>query len=249
MKQNAHRGRPLDLLPAEVPAICGATLAAVYYGQRRGGDFYDFFRTSGDRIWLGLFDVAGRLEETRPVALALQQKFRACAPELLASRSGNDDEAIVDLWFELNQAVMHSAGGLRSCPAFLGCYNEDRKSFCYVNAGHISGLVRHDEDIRELGATALPLGLFSDSQRDSSMLLLGASDAILLVSRGIVEAQHRGEEYGIDRTKQYLGESGVASAHELCLGILSRVRQFMKTTPTHNDVTAVALVRARSDSV
>lgn len=248
MKQHAHRSRPRDLLPAEVPAIRRATVAAVYYGQRRGGDFYDFLKVNSQRIWLGLFDVAGRLEEIRPVALAVQQKFRACAPELLAARSGNDPEAMLDLWFELNQAVIRSAGGVHSCPAFIACYNEDVKSFCYVNAGHIPGLVRRQQEIRELEATALPLGLFSHSLPDCSMLLLEERDAILLVSRGIVEAQHRGEEYGIERAKQYLTECGVVNAHELCLGILSRVRQFMKTAPTHNDVTAVALVRDRSDS-
>src|SRR5262249_23444164 len=134
------------------------------------------------------------------------------------------------------------------CPAFIGCYNEDLRALCYVNAGHVSGLVRHYQEIRELEATALPLGLFSHSLPDSSMVLLEEQDAFVLVSRGIVEAQHRGEEYGIERAKQYLIECGMVHARELCLGILSRVRQFMKTTPTHNDVTALALVRARSDS-
>jgi serine phosphatase RsbU (regulator of sigma subunit) len=223
-------------------------VAARYYGQRRGGDFYDFLRVGAERVCLGLFDVAGRLEETRAIAFALQEKFRACAPALVATRSGNDAEAILGLWYELNQAALSSAGGVHSCPAFIGCYNEDLRAFFYVNAGHVAGLVRQRREIRELEATALPLGLFSHSVPDCSMLLLEETDAVLLVSTGIVEAQHRGEEYGIERTKQYLKECGLINAQELCLGILSRVRQFMKTTPTHNDVTALALVRSRAAS-
>jgi phosphoserine phosphatase RsbU/P len=244
VKPNAHSGRSRNLLPAEIPEIQGASCSAVYYGQRRGGDFYDFVRSAEDRIWFGLFDVAGRLEETRAVACALQERFRACAPELVGRKSGSEEKAMVELWFELNQAVMRSAEGVRSCPAFIATYNEDLQSLCYLNAGHTSGLLRHQQRIRELEATALPLGLFSQSLAESSIVLLEAGDAILVISRGIVEAQSSGQEFGIGRAKQYLAEVAMGNAHELCLGILSRVRQFMNTTPTHNDVTALALVRA-----
>ncbi|MBV9182522.1 MAG: SpoIIE family protein phosphatase [Acidobacteria bacterium] len=240
--------RALDLVPATAPKIDGATLAAVYYGQRQGGDFYDFFRLSERRICLGLFDVAGQLEQARPLALAVQRKFRSSTPELLASSSGNEADTMLGLWLALNQTLMASAGRVHPCPAFLGCYNEDLSSLCYVNAGHTSGLIRYQDGIRELHSTALPLGLFSHSVPDCSMFRLQAGDAMVLVSRGVVEAHDRREEYGIERAKQYLDESRALSARELCLGILSKVRQFMKTTPTHNDVTALALVRFQSES-
>jgi len=247
VNQHVNRSRPSDPLPAKVPEIRGATVAAVYYGQRQAGDFYDFLSSNNQRVWLGLFDVAGRLEETRAVMVALQDRFRSCAPDLVAARSGNDAEAIVDLWLELNQAVLRSAARVHSCAAFVACYQEDVNTFCYVNAGHAPGLVRHGQEVRELTATAVPLGLFSHSLPECSMLALGETDAVLLLSKGMVEAQHRGEAYGIERAKQYLLECGWCNAHELCLGILARVRDFMKTTPTHDDVTAVALARSRSE--
>jgi len=46
----------------------------------------------------------------------------------------------------------------------------------------------------------------------------------------------------LEGVKQYLKDLGFQSAHETCVGILSRVQQFMGTAPTHNDVTAVSLV-------
>ena len=248
MNQHVNRSRPSDPLPAKIPEIHGTTVAAVYYGQRRAGDFYDFLSGNDQRFWLALFDVAGRLEENRAVVVALQEKFRACTPDLVRERAGNDAEAIIDLWFELNRAVLDCAGKVHSCAAFVACYQEQVHTFCYVNSGHTPGLVRLGQEIRELSPTAVPLGLFSHSLPECSILALGETDAVLLLSRGMVDAQHRGEAYGMERAKRYLLECGWCDARELCLGILSRVRDFMQTTPTHDDVTALALVRSRSES-
>src|SRR6476620_2719464 len=68
---------------AEIPTIRDGELGALYYGQRRSGDFFDFLRCGPDRVLLGLFDVAGKLEQARPVMVAMQKKLRILASELL----------------------------------------------------------------------------------------------------------------------------------------------------------------------
>lgn len=234
-----------DPRQANVPAIRGGDLAALYYGQRRSGDFYDFFRVNQDRVLFGLFDVAGRLENTRPILLALQESFRYCGATLLAAGGNNEVDAMLELWVRLNGTLMKAAGGVHSCPAFLGCYSEEIQLLTYLNAGHNPALFWDGERVQELGATALPLGLFSHSVPDASVVRLGRGNSVLAVSKGVVEARHRGEEFGLERAKAYLEDVGFETAHETCVGLLARVQQFMKTAPTHNDVTAMALVRSR----
>ena len=51
---------------APVPELQQAELAAVYYSQRMGGDFYDFIRVSPNRMLFGLMDVAGRSKTIMP---------------------------------------------------------------------------------------------------------------------------------------------------------------------------------------
>jgi sigma-B regulation protein RsbU (phosphoserine phosphatase) len=248
MKISAH---PPDMLPwkdpvqAPIPQIQDGDLGAVYYGQRRCGDFYDFVRCSPERLLFGLFDVAGGLEQARPVMVAMQKKLRHLATKLLADHAGNEMEAMVELWIGLNREVMKVGGGVHPCAAFIGCYNEHPKTVSYVNAGHTPGLLRGQDQVSEIGATALPLGLFSHAVPDAGMVVLQPGQAFLLLSRGIVEARRRGEEFGLERAKQYLQEIGFASAHETCVGLLARVRHFLGTAPTHNDVTALSLVRSR----
>jgi serine phosphatase RsbU (regulator of sigma subunit) len=233
-----------DPLRADAPSIRDAQLAAVYYGQRRGGDFYDFIPVSSERVLFGLFDVAGDLAHTRAIILAVQEKFRDLGSQLLGPSEMNEPEALIGLWIELNRSIMQAAGGVHPCPAFLGCYNEDVKTLSYINAGHTPGLVRDGQEVTELNATSLPMGLFSHSVPDSSVIALEARNTALVISRGVVEAGRHGDEFGLERAKQYLLETVFDNAHETCVGLLARVQQHMGTAPTHNDVTALSLIRS-----
>jgi serine phosphatase RsbU (regulator of sigma subunit) len=233
-----------DPVQATIPEIRDGSMSAVYYGQRCSGDFYDFVRVDPQRVLFGLFDVAGLLQQTRRIVLALQQQFRESGTLLFQRAEANESESMLQLWLNINNVVMKSASGVHPCPAFMACYNEELGTLCYVNAGHTPGLVRDSSEIQKLKATALPLGLFSHSVPDSAVLALRPGNALLIVSKGVVEAKHDGEEYGIERVSQYLRDAAYETAHETCVGILSKVQQFMGTAPTHNDVTALALVRS-----
>lgn len=246
MKRTSH---PIEISPwqdpvhAEIPAVRDGELGVLYYGQRRSGDFYDFNRCGEGRVLFGLFDVAGNLEQARPIMIAMQQKLRTLSGELLGDGASNEMEAMAELCIQLNREVMKAAGGVHQCSAFIACYNEHLKTIAYVNAGHTPGLVRDESQVAELGATALPLGLFSHAVPEPGMVALGPGHRMLLVSRGVIEARRRGDEFGLNGAKQYLLELGFQTAHETCVGLLSRVQQFMGTAPTHNDVTTLSLIR------
>jgi len=246
---NFARSKPLPRrvpVHAPVPELKGANLAAVYYGQRMGGDFYDFIRVSRTRILFGLLDVAGRLEDNRAIVSAAQQTFREVGMERFSAADINEAEAMVEVCLQLNRTILEVAGRVHSCPAFAACYDEELGTVCYFNAGHTPGLVRDGTGIAELPATGLPLGLFSHSTCDASTVFLEPGATLLLVSRGIVEARCSGEEFGLEHAKAVLQRSQAQSAKELCVSVLDRVQQFMCTPPTHNDVTVLALTRASS---
>jgi phosphoserine phosphatase RsbU/P len=234
--------KPVDPIEAEVPRLADAELAAIYYGHRMGGDFYDFLRVSPNRVIFGLLDIAGRHEENSGVVAAAQHTFRTEAPRLFDGEDINEADAMIQLCLQLNRTILQ-AGGVRSCPAFAGCYNEDLGTVSYFNAGHTPGLLRHGTGVTELGATGLPLGLFSHATCDAPMVALEPKAALLLVSRGIVEGKCKSDEFGLERVKDGVQRTKATSAKELCVSVLDNVQQFMCTAPTHNDVTALALLR------
>ncbi len=231
-----------EIVQGESPMLQGADMAVAYFSSRAGGDFHDFLRASPTRFLFGLLDVAGRREANAEVLQAAQACFRSSGEELFAADELNESEAMIELSRRLNLEIMRAAGGVRSCPAFAGCYNEELGTVCYVNAGHTPGLLRDDSGLVELPATGLPLGLFSLAPTDARIVGLGPKGSLAVVSRGVVEAESKHAEFGLDGVKGVM-QAGPSSAKDLSQKILQRVQDFMRTAPKHNDVTALTLTR------
>lgn len=236
-----------DPLRSDTPMLRHAEIAAVYTGQRVAGDFYEFLRVGPSRMLFVLLDIAGLRADTRKILIAVQKTFRTLAPELLSGEDLNETTAMIELCHAMNLTILR--GGVRSCPAFLGCYNEDLGTVCYANAGHTPGLLRDRTGITLLEATGLPLGLFSHTTQSAGACHLVPGSALLVVSRGIVEAEYEGADFGLDGAKRSLQEATVPGARDLCLTILQAARKCTPVTPTQNDLTTLALVRKASAMV
>jgi phosphoserine phosphatase RsbU/P len=241
---------PVDDVPQLVqttsPTLQGAEMAVAYFSGRAGGDFYEFVRVSPHRILFGLLDLAGKREQGLPVLLVAQACLQSAGAELFASGEVNEADAMTELTRRLNREIMRAAGGVRSCPAFAGCYNEELGTVCYVNAGHTPGLLRDEESVVELTATGLPLGLFSLAPTDARIVGLGPQSSMAVVSRGVVEAECHQEEFGLAGVKHVM-QAGASSAKDLSQHILQQVQDFMCEIPKHNDVTALTLTRLNRD--
>ena len=232
-----------EIVQGDTPVLQGADMAVAYFSSRAGGDLHDFLRVSPHRFLFGLLDVAGKRETSGPVLLAAQACFRSAAEQLFLDPELNESDAMIELSRRLNLEIMRAAGGVRSCPAFAGCYNEELGTVCYVNAGHTPGLLRDDTSVVELPATGLPLGLFSLAPTDARIVGLGPKGSLAVVSRGVVEAESKKTEFGLEGVKGVM-QAGPASAKDLSQNILQRVQDFMSMAPKHNDVTALTLMRA-----
>lgn len=242
---------PLPLVepvPGQFPTIAGAEIAATTLGKRVAGDFYDSLRVSPERILFGLLDVAGRRESNQVVLTAAQKVFRTLGSELFSGSDINESEAMVTLCLRLNRDIMESAGGVHSCPAFIGCYHEKFGTLCYTNAGHTPGLLRDSTSIVELASTGLPLGLFSHATCEAPTVGLEKSAAFLLVSRGVVEGKCKTDsaedlEFGLERVKELLHNDSSLYAQALCESILNSVGEFTCAPQVPDDMTALALMR------
>ena len=227
------------------PAMRGAEIAAVFSGQQKGGDFYDVVRVSPSRVLFGLVELCSRLRQSRKMPSALRRVFCDAGTQLLKSAEANESDALIELFTQLNRFVIEKGFTAHSCPAFVGCYDEDLGTVCYFNAGHTPGLLRHSSDVSELASTSLPLGLFSHITPDAGTIVLEPGAVLLLVSRSVVVAEMKGEEYGLGRVGETLKNTRLASARDACTVVLERVQGFARK-PQREAITALALVRKRS---
>ncbi|MGP0020466.1 MAG: PP2C family protein-serine/threonine phosphatase [Candidatus Sulfotelmatobacter sp.] len=237
----------VEPVPSVFPMIAGAEIAALFVGERVAGDFYDSFRVGPERVLFGLLDVAGRREENRGILAAAQQIFRETGTELFSHPDINESDAMTQLCLHINRGLIETCKGVRSCPAFIGCYHEKFGTLCYTNAGHTPALLRDHTGIAELGSTGLPLGLFSHATCDAPTVGLEKAAALLLVSRGVVTCQghheRSDEEFGLERVQQFLQAAPVSSAADLCSSVLNAATAFGGEAPQCDDRTALALVR------
>lgn len=231
-------------LPTEFPAIKGAGMAAVFCGNRVAGDFYDAVRVSPQRILFALLDVAGRRKNNREILITAQKIFRTLGTDLFARSDLNESEAMTELCHLLNRGIMEAANGVRSCPAFVGCYHEELGTLCYINAGHTPGLLRDGAAILELPSTGLPLGLFSHATNDAPTVAVPKGAILLLVSSGVVEAEGKISKvedlhFGLQRVKQRLENSTSHDPQQVCAAIVNPLAKHL----VQEDRTALALIR------
>jgi serine phosphatase RsbU (regulator of sigma subunit) len=227
---------------AELPQLAGADIAGLICGKRVGGDFYQFARVNPQRVVFGLLDVAGDYRENKPIVEAARAAFHDSAAVCLVNPEVNEADAMMEFCQTLNAGILRAAGGVRQCAAFLGCYNEELGTVCYVNAGHTPGLLRYDSNVSELEATGMPLGLFSASTYEAPTAAIPIGGALLLASRGVVEAARKKEEYGLSRLKAQFLQIPLGSAYDVASSALEAARQFAQVTE-QNDLTTLAVVR------
>jgi serine phosphatase RsbU (regulator of sigma subunit) len=79
--------------------------------------------------------------------------------------------------------------------------------------------------------------------QDAQMTVLEPGAALLLFSRGLMEARNRRSEFGIDRVRQVLSSSKAVSAEALCAEVLENALTHMHRRRIENDLSALALVR------
>jgi serine phosphatase RsbU (regulator of sigma subunit) len=249
--------------PPKIPSLQRSDLAAAYRGPRVGGDFFESVQASHDRMVFVLLDIAGSRGPALDIAAAVQDGLRKLVPDMFSDADLNETDAVTELVLQLNNIILEAAQGVRCSPGFVACYNEVLGMLSYINAGYIPALLLHDGKIDVLGASGLPLGLFSHATHECQVSVLSDDSRLLLASRGLLEVRARGEEFGLDRLKQTFQRLAHKNARDTCAGVLKDVehfveqqqqRRFFRLWDFHpkaegdalgaNDITTVVLVRA-----
>ncbi len=243
-KRSSKDGQQLrQPVSTKVPLMDGTSIAAVYRAARVGGDFFDFVTTESGKLVFLLVDIAGKRDQAMNIAAAVQDHFRADAAEQMGPAEINHAEAISELLLDLNRTIIESSGGVRCAPAFLGCYEEALGMLWYVNAGHPAALVRDEHGVTMLESNGIPLGLFSHATHDAQICVVGPGAAVILASKGLVEARHKREEFGIERLKEAVLSAPMDDARSLCQVVIDAVNQYTRNADGQNDATALAMVR------
>jgi GAF domain-containing protein len=220
------RALQASLLPATLPTSdaveFGARYAAAGEGNEVGGDFYDVFELSGDRIGWGIAigDVCGKGPEAAAITGMARDILR------LLVRDGQSCERALNC---LNDAILELGERGRFCTATLGTIEPDgdRLNVCLTLAGHPAPvLVRADGNVAFAGRSGTLLGVFADLTLTEVTLVLGPGDALVFYTDGVTERRDGNLLFGDDNLLHCLRQAAGQSADAVAGLLEESVQRF-----------------------
>jgi serine phosphatase RsbU (regulator of sigma subunit) len=192
----------VNLLPARLPDVAGARLAARYRAAGElnevGGDFYDVFAGAPDRWVMVVGDVVGKGAEAAAVTALARYTLRAGAA---------DDDRPAKALRRLNAAMLADDAPARYATAVLAhvAVAGGQVAVRLALAGHPPALVvRRGGAVDSLGAFGLILGAGADPRFEETELVLDRGDVLLLYTDGVTEAGPRSDQFGEDGLMELL---------------------------------------------
>ena len=198
-----------------------------------GGDFYDIIRLDADRIVILIADVTGK---GVPAAL-----FMALSKALSRSVMLRSPGGLADTAFMLNEELMRDSGDALGLTMLLCIIDLATGRVEMVNAGHDNPLrITTDGAVIDEPLEGGPPFCIMDYPWPAEELVLQPSEALVLITDGVTEAQNRQEQlFGNQRTRDAL-TADQSSAAALVASLRSAVRSFEDGTDASDDLTVVA---------
>jgi serine phosphatase RsbU (regulator of sigma subunit) len=224
-------------LPKEVPTLEGWQLSPFYRPAREvGGDFYDFHPLSEGRVGFVVGDATGK---GVPAALVMST---TCGMLRLAAQSYSSSPG--EMLQRVNEALFPYIPSNMFVTCFYCILDPKSATLSYANAGHDLPYVRRSSggECEELRARGMPLGLMPGMGYEENEIVLGAGEATLLYSDGLVEAHDpKGEMFGFPRLRTLIAEHGEERSLEDSL--LEELYSFVGEGWEHEDDITLLMLR------
>lgn len=223
------------LLPQPRQKIDGWEIA--YHYQPAGivsGDYCDVISDEAQNVLFVLGDVSGKGVAASMLMAHLQAMFRT----------------LISVGLPLEQMIERASrvfceSTLPTHYATLVCGKTNRSGLVEIcNAGHLPPLLFHDGNVRQIEATALPVGVFCNEHFSANHVQLDQGDTLLLYTDGFSEAPNAiGAEYGVRRLAGLLSTHHELPPHALLDACMRDWLSFADGGRTIDDVTLMAIRR------
>ncbi len=226
------------LLPKELPKIDGWQIATHYQPARAvGGDFYDCYERPDGRLVIVIGDVTDKGVPAALVMATTRAILRGASRRMLspgaALERSNDlicPEIPPSMFITCLYAILDPSTG----------------KLQYANAGHDLPYRRCREQVEELRATGMPLGLMPGMKYEEKETVLEPGDSLLMYTDGLVEAHNpQREMYGFPRLQKLLVTIRDHEGTALIRSLLDDLASF--TEPGWEQEDDVTLVAVRHD--
>jgi len=148
--------------------------------KKVGGDYFDCFRISEEKILILISDVVGKGIPASLIMSNLQAMIKT-----IASKNFEIKEATKDI----NNLMKKNLSTGNFITFFWGILNEKNKTLEYVNAGHNPPFLVRNYELKKLDKGGIILGVMEvNSSYESEIIELQKDDLLCLYTDGFIEA-------------------------------------------------------------
>lgn len=231
------------LLPTEPPSVNGFEISGTSIPARQvSGDYFDYITVDQERLGVAIADVSGK---GVPASLIMA----ICRSVLRSEAAKNPSPADVlqrvnrQLYPDIKEDMFISM-------AYL-VFDHAQGEVILARAGHDAPLLykKGTQTVEKLKPPGMVVGIDSGSVFDritvDSKVPIERGDCLLLYTDGVTEAlDSAGDEFGIERMIESVRASAPGdNAQAIISRVIEDVKNFVGTTPQHDDITLLAIRR------
>ena len=227
------------LFPQKLPPLATLEYSGTCTQAREvGGDYFDFLDLGPGRVGIVLADIAGKGISGAMLMANLQANLRSQYAMALSDLPG--------LLRSVNHLLYENTAEASYATLFFAVYEDSGRRLRYVNCGHCPPmLLRSNDTVERLTATATVLGLFDNWECSVEEVTLTPGDMLVVYSDGVTEAATaQGEEFGERRLIETLRLQRHLPVPTLLKTIVATVQKFSDGEQA-DDITLV-IARCRS---
>jgi len=202
-----------------------------------GGDYIDIIRSSNNFVF-AVGDVSGKGVSAGLVTMIVKSILNSIEMKVKNFNSSVKKlNSFVYNWFYDQESTITFITLLATM------FVPKKKLLYYVNAGHVPGIiVSSDGSIKELKATAIPIGIFENLKSKVDVVNVNTGDVMVLYTDGLIEQiDERGREFGIKRLESIISSAVNNSPNEIVDSIIEEFQKFSDSAAT--DDIAILIVK------
>jgi len=226
----------MSILPEVLPSHAQFDFGGRILPARQvGGDFYDVFELSENKIGVLIGDVA---DKGVPSAIFMARAHALIIAEADSSSSPGEVLRMV------NTHITRLEKSTQFVTALYGVLDTQTGEFTYARAGHEPPLLlTADGTVERLPfQPGMALGLWEQIALDEHKFIMPKGSLLVMYTDGMTDCRNPiGEPFGLERVKNTLSELRSTSAQSGCDQLFETLMQYQDGSKQDDDVTLVAI--------
>ncbi len=226
------------ILPEKNPKIKNLSISSFFIPAFEvGGDYYDFFEISKNKLGFIIADVSGKGISAAFIMAEVKGIFNSL------SRMIETPKQILE---KANEILLQRLNKRNFVSALYGIIDSEKEELTFARAGHCPALLIRENKIQTFKPFGIGLGLANNSDFNNHLeeikIKLMDTDVFVLYTDGITEAKNEKlEDFGEEHFSDILVENSDKNVNEIADEVIKEVSLFSSSHHQYDDITLIIL--------